>query len=62
MRRRSLWLILVGLIAGLLAMLMWLAGRYEASEAQDRLEREALDTVTDIRSAWLRNVQALQAL
>ncbi len=62
LRRRSLWLILVSLIVGLLALLMWLSGRYEASAAQDRLEREALDAVTDVRSALLRNVQALQTL
>ena len=61
-RRWFLWAVLVVLIAALLAMLVWLAGRYEASQVQDRLDRDASDAVSDIRSALVRNVQSLQAL
>ena len=43
-------------------MLMWLAARYETSQVQGRLERDASEAVSDIRSGLLRNVQALQAL
>ncbi len=61
-RRGSLWLALVLLVAGLLVMLVWLAGRYEISQVQERLERDTADAVSDIRSALTRNVQALQSL
>ena len=61
-RRRWLWLMLVGLVLALLAMLVWLAGLYEASQVQDRLERDTGDAVSDIRTAFTRNVQTLQAL
>ena len=61
-RRRWLWLMLVGLVATLLVMLVWLAGRYEASQVQDRLERDANDAAADVRAALTRNVQSLQAL
>ena len=61
-RRWFLWAVLVVLIAALLAMLMWLAGRYEASQVQDRLDRDASDAVSELRSALVRNVQSLQAL
>ena len=61
-RRRWLWLLLVSLVAVLLVMLVWLAGRYEASQVQDRLERDTNDAVGDVRAALTRNVQGLQAL
>ena len=61
-RRWLLWGLLVALIVALLAMLMWLAARYETSQVQGRLERDASEAVSDIRSGLLRNVQALQAL
>lgn len=61
-RRGYLWLALVLLVGGLLAMLVWLAGRYEISQTQQKLERDAADAVSDIRSAMARNVQALQSL
>ena len=61
-RRRLLWLVLVGLVVVLLVMLVWLAGRYEASQVQDRLERDTGVAVGDIRTALTRNVQSLQAL
>jgi len=61
-RRWLLWGALVVLIAGLLTILVWLAGRYETSQLQDRLDRDAVDAVSDVRTGLIRNVQALQAL
>ena len=61
-RRWFLWALLVGLIAAVLVMLVWLAGRYEESQVQDRLDRDATDAVSDLRSALVRNVESLQAL
>ena len=46
----------------MLSTLVWLAGRYEVGQVQSRLERDASDAVTDIRTALTRNVQSLQAL
>ena len=61
-RRSALWTLLLMLLVGLLGTLIWLAGRYEASQVQSRLDRDALETVTDIRSGLTRNVQSFQAL
>ena len=61
-RRRALWSALAGLVFALLGTLVWLAGRYEASQVQSRLERDAADAVGDIRSTLTRNLQSLQAL
>jgi two-component system sensor histidine kinase DctS len=61
-RRQVLWAALLLLVLALLATLVWLAGRYEASQVQSRLERDAADAVSDVRSALTRNVQSLQAL
>jgi two-component system sensor histidine kinase DctS len=61
-RRWLLWGALLVLIAGLLAILVWLAGRYEASQVQDRLERDAANAVSDIRTGLTRDVQGLQVL
>ena len=60
--RWSLWILLVALVAALLVTLVWLAGRYEASQVQSKLERDTGDALSDIRSALSRNVQSLQAL
>ncbi|MEO7391737.1 MAG: ATP-binding protein [Ramlibacter sp.] len=60
--RWSLWAMLVALVVALLATLVWLAGRYEASQVQTKLERDTADALGDIRSALTRNVQSLQAL
>jgi two-component system sensor histidine kinase DctS len=46
----------------MLSTLVWLAGRYEVSQVQSRIERDAADAVSDIRTALTRNVQSLQAL
>jgi two-component system sensor histidine kinase DctS len=61
-RRLSLWVALVGLVAAVLITLVWLAGRYETSQVQATLERDTADAVNDIRSGFMRDVQALQAL
>ena len=60
--RWSLWSLLVALVAALLVTLVWLAGRYEASQVQSKLERDTADAVSDIRNALTRNIQTLQAL
>ncbi|MBT9510801.1 MAG: PAS domain S-box protein [Acidovorax sp.] len=61
-RRWSLWTALVLLVVSMLATMVWLAGRYEASQVQTRLERDTADAVSDIRTALTRNLQSLQAL
>lgn len=61
-RRVYLWAALVGLVVAVLITLVWLAGRYEASQVQATLERETGDAINDIRSELLRDVQELQAL
>ncbi len=62
LRRWSLWSLLVVLVLFLVGTLVWLAGRYEASQVQIRLERDAADALTDIRGGLSRNLQSLQAL
>ncbi len=57
-----LWVLLVALVAGMLMTLVWLAGRYEASQVQDKLERDTGEAVSEIRDALNRNVQLLLAL
>jgi len=61
-RRRVLWGLLVALVVAMLSTLVWLAGRYEVSQVQNRIDRDAADAVSDIRTALTRNVQSLQAL
>jgi two-component system, LuxR family, sensor histidine kinase DctS len=61
-RRMALWLALLLLVGGLLATLIWLAGRYEANQQQSRVERDAQDAGSDIRASLTRNIQSLQAL
>jgi len=61
-RRSGLWMLLVLLVLAMLSTLVWLAGRYEVSQVQSRIERDASDAVSDIRVALLRNVQTLQTL
>jgi two-component system sensor histidine kinase DctS len=62
LRRRVLWAVLVILVLSMLSTLVWLAGRYEVTQVQSRIERDAADAVSDIRTALTRNVQSLQAL
>ncbi|MFE1570311.1 nitrogen regulation protein NR(II) [Comamonas odontotermitis] len=61
-RRWSLWLLLMLLVAGMLVMQVWLAGRYEVSEVQQRLDREAADAVADIRTTFNSNVNRLRTM
>jgi two-component system sensor histidine kinase DctS len=60
--RRSLWAALIALVLAVLVTLVWLAGRYEASQVQAELERDTADAVSDLRSSLSRQVQALEAL
>ena len=62
MRRWMLWGLLVVLVLTMLSTLVWLAGRYEVTQVQSRIERDAADAVSDIRTALTRNVQSLQTL
>ena len=61
-RRWSLWTALIALVVSMLVTMVWLAGRYEASQVQSHLERDTADAVSDIRAALTRNLQSLQAL
>jgi two-component system sensor histidine kinase DctS len=60
--RWSLWAMLVALVVAMLGTLVWLAGRYEGSLIQTRLERDTAEIATDIRTSLTRNVQGLEAL
>ena len=50
LRRFVLWAVLLALVLALLGTLVWLAGRYETSQIEARLERDAADSVLDVRS------------
>ena len=60
--RLALWGTLLALVLAVLATLVFLAGRYEASQVQAELERDTGDAVGDLRTALARQVQALQGL
>jgi two-component system sensor histidine kinase DctS len=60
--RRSLWSALIALVMAVLVTLVWLAGRYEASQLQAELERDTANAVSDLRTQLSRHVQALQGL
>ena len=57
-----LWTLLLALVLSLLGTLVWLAGRYETSQIESRLERDAAGSVLDIRNGLTRNIQSFQAL
>jgi two-component system sensor histidine kinase DctS len=61
-RRWSLWSMLIALVVGVLVTLVWLAGRYEASQVQSKVERDTADAVADVRAALARNIQTFQSL
>lgn len=61
-RRFSLWIALVLLVVALLVTLVWLAGRYEASQYQDELDRDTADAAIEIRNGFDQNVLILQNL
>jgi len=54
--------LLVVLVAGMLIIMVWLAGRYEASQVQDKLDRDTAQAVVEIRAGLNRNLQDLQAV
>ena len=60
--RRSLWSALIALVMAVLVTLVWLAGRYEASQLQAELERDTANAVSDLRTQLSRHVQAIQGL
>lgn len=60
--RGLLWTLLMLLVGGLLVLLIWLAGRYETSATQERLEAYTADLATQIRQGMSRNLRSLQAL
>jgi two-component system sensor histidine kinase DctS len=62
LKRVVLWALLLALVLALLGTLIWLAGRYETSQIQNRLDRDAAESVLDIRNGLARNVQSFQAL
>ncbi len=62
LKRFALWAVLLALVLGLLGMLVWLAGRYETSQIEGRLERDVAESVLDIRNGLTRNIQSYQAL
>ena len=57
-----LWGLLLALVLALLGTLVWLAGRYENSQIEAQLERDATESVLDIRNGLTRNIQSFQAL
>jgi two-component system sensor histidine kinase DctS len=61
-RRVSLWFALVGLVVALLVTLVWLAGRYEASQYQAELDRDTVDAVSDIRRSLTNHAMSLENL
>ena len=60
--RWALWLSLLVLLVCMVGTLVWLAGRYEISQVENRMAEDASDAVSDIRNGLTRNVQSLQAL
>ena len=60
--RLALWAALIGLVLAVLVTLVWLAGRYEASQVQAELERDTADAVNDLRTGLSRDVQSLQGI
>lgn len=62
LRRFVLWVLLLALVLALLGTLVWLAGRYETSQIEARLERDAAESVLDIRNGLTRHIQSFQAL
>lgn len=60
--RWALWGALVVLVMAMLGTVIWLASRYEASQWQDRVDRDVQAALSDIRAALNRNQQDLLAL
>ena len=60
--RLTLWIALIALVLSVLVTLVWLAGRYEASQVQAELERDTADAINGLRTSLSRDVQSLQGL
>jgi two-component system sensor histidine kinase DctS len=61
-QRWFLWVVLAVLVLVLLATVVWLAGRHEAEQVQEILDRDTADAAADLRTGLQRNVQGLRAL
>ena len=61
-QRWFLWVLLAMLVLVLLATVVWLAGRHEAEQVQEILDRDTADAAADLRTGLQRNVQGLRAL
>ena len=48
--RWALWLSLLVLLVCMVGTLVWLAGRYEVSQVENRMAEDASDAVADIRN------------
>jgi two-component system sensor histidine kinase DctS len=60
-QRWFLWVVLAVLVLVLLATVVWLAGRHEAEQVQEILDRDTADAAADLRTGLQRNVQGLRA-
>jgi signal transduction histidine kinase len=63
-KNRRIWLLgLIGVLSALLLWaLVWLAGQYEQSKFEDKLELASAEIVSDMRSNFSRNAQRLHVL
>ena len=61
-QRWFLWVLLAMLVLVLLGTVVWLAGRHEAEQVQETLDRDTADAAADLRSALQRNAQLLNTL
>ncbi|MGJ7581685.1 two-component system sensor histidine kinase NtrB [Variovorax sp. RHLX14] len=61
-QRWFLWVVLAVLVLVLLGTVIWLAGRHEAEQVQEALERDTADAAADLRAALQRNAQSLGSL
>ena len=60
--RATLWALLLSLLVGILALLVWLSQQYEVGQYQARLERDVAALGGELRVQLNRKVQMLQAL
>ena len=61
-QRWFLWVLLALLVLVLLGTVVWLAGRHEAEQVQETLDRDTADAAADLRAALQRNAQSLNTL
>jgi two-component system sensor histidine kinase DctS len=61
-RRVVLWVALVGLIAVAQSLLVWLTLEYESSRVQEQTELAAASVAADVKQAFSRHQQSVQAL